>query len=166
MGYLLMQTDFGGTSGAMIGVAKIVSEDLKVFQISNVIPKFNIEKAAESLLEVIPFWPANTVFVSVVDPGVGTDRKASVALLENGSYVVSPDNGIYDLINRKMLIREIREIDQSINRYKGNEWSNKSDIFHGRDIFAYCGSRLAAGVITYEQVGDAYPLKEMIVYHG
>ena len=166
MGYLLMQTDFGGTSGAMIGVAKIVSRDLQIFQISNVIPKFNIEKAAESLLEVIPFWPANTVFVSVVDPGVGTDRKASVALLGNGCYVVSPDNGIFDLIDQKIAVKEIREIDQSINRYKGNEWSNKSDIFHGRDIFAYCGARLASGVITYEEVGEAYPSAEMTPFEG
>ncbi|MBR5755905.1 MAG: SAM-dependent chlorinase/fluorinase [Erysipelotrichaceae bacterium] len=164
MAYVLMQTDFGGISGAMIGVCKMVDRDLHIYQISNTVPKFDIKKAAENLVEVIPFWPEGTVFVSVVDPGVGTDRKASVARLDNGSYVVSPDNGIFDLIDRELKIEEIREIDQNVNRYKGNEWSNKSDIFHGRDVFSYCGARLASGVITYEEVGPAYDLNEMIRY--
>ena len=83
--------------------------------------------------------------------------------------IVSRQNifsGIFDLINQKIAVKEIREIDQSINRYKGNEWSNKSDIFHGRDIFAYCGARLASGVITYEEVGEAYPSAEMTPFEG
>lgn len=164
MGYLLMQTDFGGTSGAMIGVCKMVDKNLNIYQISNAIPKFDIKKAAENLIEVIPFWPAGTVFVSVVDPGVGTDRKASVAKLKSGSYIVSPDNGIFDLVNKELQIEEIREIDQDINRYKGNSWSNDSDIFHGRDVFSYCGARLASNTITFEQVGPQYALKDIVKF--
>ena len=164
MSYLLMQTDFGEASAAMIGVAKIVDKDLRVFQITNVIPKFSVRKAAESLIEVIPYWPAGTVFVSVVDPGVGTARKACVAILGNGSYVVTPDNGILDLLGKQFGLTEVREIDQSINRYHGNYWSDQSNIFHGRDIFAYCGARLASGVISFSEVGPEYSLKEIIPY--
>ena len=164
MGYLLMQTDFGGTSGAMIGVCKMVDKNLNIYQISNTIPKFDIKKASENLIEVIPYWPEGTVFVSVVDPGVGTSRKASVAKLKNGSYVVSPDNGIFDLLNKDIEIVEIREIDQEVNRYKGNFWSNNSDIFHGRDVFSYCGARLASGVINYEQVGPEYDIDSLVKY--
>lgn len=159
---ILMQTDFGGTSGAMIGVCKIVNEDLQIFQITNQIPKFNVEMAAASLLEVIPYWNSGTVMVSVVDPGVGTARRASVAELENGIYIISPDNGIFSLIHRKYPIRRIREIDPALNRYRGNEWSSSSDIFHGRDLFAYCGAKLASGVIRYEEVGPSYPLEEIL----
>ena len=162
MGNVLMQTDFGGTSGAMIGVCKIVDRDLKVYQIDNSIPKFDIHKAAENLIEVIPCWPSGTVFISVVDPGVGTKRKASVARLANGSYVVSPDNGLFDLLGRKLELEQIREIDQSGNRYKGNYWSNDSDIFHGRDVFSYCAARLASGIIDYEGVGAEYDLDSIV----
>ncbi len=162
MGNILMQTDFGGTSGAMTGVCKLVDPSLKIVQISNVIPKFDIAKAAENLREVIPFWPQGTVFVSVVDPGVGTMRKASVAKLKSGHYVVTPDNGILDLLNRELPIEAVREIDQSVNRYHGNVWSESSDIFHGRDVFAYCGAKLASGKISFEEVGPEYPKEEIV----
>ncbi len=163
MGYIVLQTDFGGTSAVMSGMCKLVSRDLKVFDLTHHVPKFNVQKAGENIAEVIPFWPEGTVFVSVCDPGVGTPRKASVAETFNGYYVVTPDNGTLTPIKEKYGIRAIREIDQTINRYHGNEWSDKSDIFHGRDIFAYCGARLAAGIISFEEVGPAYPVDEIIL---
>ena len=162
MGYVVMQTDFGGVSGAMVGVCKMVDPTLQVFHITGMIPKFNVQAAGASLKDVLPYWPTGTVFVSVVDPGVGTERKACVAKTKNGYYIVTPDNGCLAVINEAYGIEELREIDQTINRYKGNKWSVESDIFHGRDIFAYCAARLAAGVISYEEVGKAYPLSEMI----
>jgi S-adenosylmethionine hydrolase len=110
----------------------------------------------------MPFWPEGTVFVSVCDPGVGTPRKASVAKTSNGYYIVTPDNGTLAPVMDSCGIDEIREIDQTINRYHGNEWSDKSNIFHGRDIFAYCGARVAAGVISFEEVGKAYPVSEIV----
>jgi len=163
MGYVVMQTDFGrGSSGAMAGVCKLVDRDLRVYVITHEVPKFDIAAAGRNLAEVIPFWPEGTVFVSVVDPGVGTSRKASVALTSTGHYIVTPDNGCLDETDRLYGIKAVREIDQSVNRYKGNEWSTKSDIFHGRDVFAYCGARLASGVISFEQVGPEYPVSEII----
>ena len=68
------------------------------------------------------------------------------------------------MINKELQIEEIREIDQDINRYKGNSWSNDSDIFHGRDVFSYCGARLASNTITFEQVGPQYALKDIVKF--
>ena len=70
---------------------------------------------------------------------------------------MTPDNGILDIVDKALGIEAVREIDQSVNRYHGNEWSEKSDIFHGRDIFAYCAARLAAGQIDFAGVGPEYP---------
>lgn len=162
MNCVLMQTDFGCMPSAMAGVCKIVEPSLEIYPVAYNVDNFNIAKAAENLIEVMPFWKEGTVFVSVVDPGVGTTRKASVAKTEKGHYIVTPDNGILDLINKKEKIVEVRVIDQTINRYHGNIWSEKSDIFHGRDVFAFCGARLAAKVIQFEEVGKSYPLEEMV----
>ena len=163
MGYIVIQTDFGGaSSGSMTGMCMLVDPSLQVFDLTHQVPKFDIRKAGENLAEVIPLWPAGTVFVSVVDPGVGTPRKASVAKIANGCYVVTPDNGILQVLADTVGVSEVREIDQSINRYKGNPWSDKSDIFHGRDVFAYCGARLASGVISYEETGPQYDLTEIV----
>ncbi|MBR4828160.1 MAG: SAM-dependent chlorinase/fluorinase, partial [Oscillospiraceae bacterium] len=163
MGYVVIQTDFGrGGSGAMAGVCKLVDRSVRVYNITHEVPKFDVVAAGHNLTEVIPYWPEGTVFVSVVDPGVGTARKACVALTENGRYVVTPDNGCLEEIRNTYGIAAVREIDQSVNRYKGNEWSLKSDIFHGRDVFAYCGARLACGRITFEEVGPEYPVSEIV----
>jgi S-adenosylmethionine hydrolase len=110
---------------------------------------------------VVPFWPAGTVFVSVVDPGVGTPRRASVAKLKNGCYVVTPDNGTLTHMYYKVGIEAIREIDENVNRLKGTEGTS---IFHGRDLFAYCAGKLAAGVIDFEGVGPEYPVSEVVLH--
>ncbi len=97
---------------------------------------------------------AGTVFVSVVDPGVGTARKSVVLKTKNGLFFVSPDNGSLSGPATSYGVEAVREIDESVNRRPGSEWSH---TFHGRDVYSYTGARLAAGVISYEQVG---PLME------
>ena len=146
----------------MAGVCKLVDRSVRVYNITHEVPKFDVRTAGSNLAEVIPYWPRGTVFVSVVDPGVGTARRACAAMTSNGCYVVTPDNGCLAEVDDRIGRVSVREIDQSVNRYMGNEWSQKSDIFHGRDIFAYCGARLAAGVISFEETGPEYP-KEQIV---
>ena len=164
---ILFQTDFGIGGGVqMYGVCKQVDPELELYDLSHTIPTFNVIAASSSLRSVIPFWPEGTVFVSVVDPGVGTPRRASVALLENGCYVVTPDNGTLTYVQDEFGVKAIREIDEKVNRYKGTE---KVSIFHGRDLFAYCAARLAAGVIDFEGVGPEYPVDEIVrfpVYQG
>ena len=102
----------------------------------------------------MPYWPAGTVFVSVVDPGVGTNRKSVVLKTNTGHFIVTPDNGTLTLVAQSLGIAAIRTIDEVANRRKGSE---KSYTFHGRDVYAYTAARLAAGIITYEQVGAILP---------
>jgi hypothetical protein len=150
---LVFQTDFGLKDGAvacMKGVAFGVDPKLKMFDVTHEIPAYNIWEAAYQLKQTAPYWPSGTVFVSVVDPGVGTERKSIVAKSKTGHYFVTPDNGTLTFVAEDMGIAEVRQIDENVNRLAGSE---KSYTFHGRDVYAYTGARLASGAITFEQVG-------------
>src|SRR6516162_5929322 len=150
---LVFQSDFGlkdGAVAAMKGVAMGVSAELKLYDLTHEIPAYNIWEADYRLEQAVPYWPGGTVFVSVVDPGVGTSRKSVVMKTKSGHFIVTPDNGTLTLVASSLGIEEIREIDESINRRSD---SKKSYTFHGRDVYAYTGARLASGVISYEQVG-------------
>ena len=158
---VVFQSDFGlkdGAVSAMKGVAMGVDTSLKLFDLTHEIPAYNIWEAAYRLEQTVTYWPAGTVFVSVVDPGVGTDRKSVVLKTNAGHFIVTPDNGTLTLIAASQGIAAIREIDEVINRRKGSE---KSYTFHGRDVYAYTAARLAAGVISFEQVGKLLP-KEVV----
>jgi S-adenosylmethionine hydrolase len=151
---LVFQSDFGlkdGAVAAMKGVAFSVSDDLRIFDITHEIPAFNIWEAAYRLSQSASYWPAGTVFVSIVDPGVGSSRRSIVARMRSGHFIVTPDNGTLTLLAETMGIDEVREIDETKNRLKNSE---KSYTFHGRDVYAYTGARLAAGVMTFEEVGS------------
>ncbi|TNH09218.1 SAM hydrolase/SAM-dependent halogenase family protein [Testudinibacter sp. TR-2022] len=150
---LLLQTDFSlqdGAVSAMQGVAFGVDNDLKIFNLTHEIPPYDIWQAAYRLYQTAPYWQKGTVFVSVVDPGVGTDRKSVVLKTQSGHYFVTPDNGTLTLVAESLGIDSVREIDEKTNRLSGSE---KSYTFHGRDVYAYTGARLAAGKISFEQVG-------------
>jgi S-adenosylmethionine hydrolase len=154
---VVFQSDFGlkdGAVSAMKGVAMGVSPELKLFDLTHEIPAYNIWEAAYRLEQTVPYWPAGTVFVSVVDPGVGTNRRSVALKTKTGKFIVSPDNGTLTLIAGSEGIESVREIDETVNRRKDSE---KSYTFHGRDVYAYTAARLAAGVITYEQVGKLLP---------
>jgi hypothetical protein len=147
----------------MYGVVKSVDRELEIIDGTHEIPQFDTWSASYRLYQSMKFWPKGTVFVSVVDPGVGTPRKASVALTADGYYVVTPDNGSLTHLSKWVGIREIREIDESINRLGGKNTEGVS-VFHGRDLFSYCAARLASGIITYAQVGPAYPVDKIITH--
>jgi len=156
---LVFQSDFGEKDGAvasMRGVAYGVSSDLKMFDLTHEIPTFDIWAAAYRLNQTASYWPKGTVFVSVVDPGVGTDRRSVVLETKTGHYFVTPDNGSLTLVADEMGISAVREIDEAVNRLKNSE---KSYTFHGRDVYAYTGARLAAGVINFSEVGKLLPPK-------
>ncbi len=156
---LVLQTDFGtkdGAVAAMHGVAYGVSAKLSVHDLSHENTPYNIWEAAYRLKQTAPFWPAGTVFVSVIDPGVGTERKSIVLRTKSGHYFVGPDNGTFTLVAEDLGIAEVREIDEQANRRPGSE---KSYTFHGRDVYAYVGARLAAGVIKDAGVGPLRPPK-------
>ena len=154
---VVFQTDFGlkdGAVSAMKGVAMGVNPALRLFDLTHEIPAYNIWEAAYRLEQTAPYWPKGTVFVSVVDPGVGTERKSVVIKTKSGHFFVGPDNGSFTLIAESLGILEIHEIDEAVNRRKN---SQSSYTFHGRDVYAYTAARLAAGVITLAQVGKRLP---------
>ncbi|RPF61845.1 SAM hydrolase/SAM-dependent halogenase family protein [Helicobacter pylori] len=156
---LILQTDFSlkdGAVSAMKGVAFSVDSNLKIFDLTHEIPPYNIWEGAYRLYQTASYWPKGSVFVSVVDPGVGTNRKSVVLKTKNGQYFVSPDNGTLTLVAQTLGIDSVREIDEKTNRLKGSE---KSYTFHGRDVYAYTGARLASGAITFDQVGPELPIK-------
>lgn len=134
----------------MKGVAYQVDAGLRMFDITHEIPAYNIWEAAFRLKQTVSYWPSGTVFVSVVDPGVGTARKSVVAKLTTGQFIVTPDNGTLTFLAEHPGITELRLIDETRNRLPGSE---KSYTFHGRDVYAYTGARLAGGAISFEDVG-------------
>jgi S-adenosylmethionine hydrolase len=157
---LVMLTDFGtqdGAVSAMKGVAYSVSQDLLISDLSHENPSIFV--GAYRLYQAEQFWPPGTVFVAVVDPGVGTARLSVVLKTLTGHYFVGPDNGLLSLVAERDGIAGLRRIDESTNRRPG---SNDSHTFHGRDVFAYTGARLAAGVISFEQVGPPLAPQSLI----
>lgn len=158
---IVMQSDFGlvdGAVSAMEGVAFSVDGSLRVRHLTHDITPYNIFEASYRLFQTVEYWDTGTTFVSVVDPGVGSQRKSVVALTKLGHYIVTPDNGTLTHINKYMGIVAIREISEVTNRRANTE---ASYTFHGRDVYAYTGARLAAGVITFEEVGPELALSEI-----
>ena len=150
---LIFQSDFGYADGAvcaMYGVAEGVCQDLRVYDLTHDIPQYDIWEASYRLIQTVSYWPAGSVFVSVVDPGVGSTRRSIAVRTQTGQYVITPDNGTLTHIKRMCGISEARIIDESVNRLPN---SGESYTFHGRDIYAYTGARLASGAIAFEQVG-------------
>lgn len=150
---IVYQTDFGlkdGAVSAMKGVAHDVDPGIPLYDLTHEIPAYNIWEAAYRLNQTIMFWPKGTVFVSVVDPGVGTARKPVVMRTGSGHYIVTPDNGTLTLVAESLGVDGLREIDTLINRRPGSEGSH---TFHGRDIFSFTAAKLAAGRISFAQVG-------------
>jgi S-adenosylmethionine hydrolase len=150
---LVLQTDFGlkdGAVAAMRGVAAGVSPRLIVHDLSHENTPFDIWEAAYRLKQAAPYWPEGTVFVSVVDPGVGTSRKSIVLKTKSGHFFVTPENGTLTLVAEELGIAAVREIDETKNRRSGSE---RSHTFHGRDVYVYVGARLAANAIAFDDVG-------------
>jgi S-adenosylmethionine hydrolase len=150
---VVFMSDFGledGAVSAMKGVAFSVSHKIRIFDVTHEISPFNIYEAAHRLHQVARYWPSGTVFVSIIDPGVGSERKSIVMKTKSGHYFVSPDNGTLTLIANALGVESVREIDETKNRLPGSE---ASYTFHGRDVYAYTGARLAAEAITFEEVG-------------
>ena len=159
---LVLQSDFGTADGAvsaMYGVAVGVSPELRICDLTHEIPQYDIWEASYRLIQTIAYWPEGTVFVSVVDPGVGSERRSIVVRTKGGRYVVTPDNGTLTHVKRMMGIVEAREIDETVNRLAG---SGESYTFHGRDVFVYTGARLASGVIDYAGVGPQIDVESIV----
>jgi S-adenosylmethionine hydrolase len=162
---LVLQTDFGtkdGAVAAMKGVAAGIDPKLAIFDLTHENTPFDIWEAAYRLKQAAPYWPVGTVFVSVIDPGVGTERKSVVVQTKSGHFFVGPDNGTWTYLRESFGITAVREIDEAKNRRPG---SGKSHTFHGRDVYVYVGAKLASGELGFDDVGPALEPKVIELDH-
>lgn len=150
-GLIALLSDYGEKDfyvGTVKGVIYGIFPGARVVDISHDVTPFDVREGAVTLLLAARKFPAGTVFVGMVDPGVGTERRAIAVETENDQFFVGPDNGLFTLVMQEFGAREIREI-------TNQEWmlTPVSDTFHGRDIFAPAAAHLARG----EPLGDAGP---------
>ncbi|MCK8059683.1 MULTISPECIES: S-adenosyl-l-methionine hydroxide adenosyltransferase family protein [unclassified Fusibacter] len=159
---LVFQSDFGlvdGAVAAMLGVAFEVDKSLNVQNLTHDITPYNVWEASYRLYQTAEYWPKGTVFVSVVDPGVGSSRKSVVAKTSTGQYIVTPDNGTLTHLNKYVGIVAVREIEENVHRRRNSE---NSHTFHGRDVYAYTGAKLAASEISFEEVGEELSVEKIV----
>ncbi|NTW95575.1 MAG: SAM-dependent chlorinase/fluorinase [Erysipelotrichaceae bacterium] len=160
---IVLQTDFTFKEGAvavMKGVIKCIDRDLEIIDLTHEIPQYDTYSASFRLRQVLPFYPTGTIFVSVVDPAVGSSRKACIAKTKSGHYIVTPDNLSLTHVDRYLGLLEVREIDKKW-RYQSDY---SSEVFHGRDVFAYVGALLASGQVAYEEFGKTYSDYQVLSY--
>jgi S-adenosylmethionine hydrolase len=141
---VVFMTDFGTANDAVAicrAVIYGIAPEVRLTDITHQVTPFQIEEAARFLAGVTPYYPAGTIFLVVVDPGVGTTRKAIVVKSKKGQYFVLPDNGIITpVIERDGL--------QSAHEITNRSWMISdaiSSTFHGRDIFSPTAAHLAGG---------------------
>ncbi|MEO0794482.1 MAG: SAM-dependent chlorinase/fluorinase [Verrucomicrobiota bacterium] len=149
---LALLTDFGDRDwyvAAMKAVALSIDASLPIVDICHTINPGDIRSAAFILSQCWREFPTGTVFVVVVDPGVGTDRPP-IALEADGRFFVGPDNGLFGWLGNAVI-----QCHDITNATLFRECV--SHTFHGRDIFAPVGARLAAGLANLDQVGPAHP---------
>ena len=144
MSRILLLTDFGTRDGypaAMKGVIWSIAPQAEVVDLAHDIPPQDVLAAALTLGRTAPYFPAGTIFVAVVDPGVGTPRRPLAARL-GGHLFVAPDNGLLTLV-----LQTAAAPVELVHLDKPQYWLPQvSRTFHGRDIFAPVGAHLANGV--------------------
>lgn len=168
---LVLMTDFGLKDGAVAamkgvaqGVARNLARPLPITDLTHDIPPFDIAEAAYRLRQTAPYWPIGTVFVTVVDPGVGTARKSVAALDAGGRIFVCPDNGLLTHLADEIGFDGLREIDEIAHRLPG---SSESFTFLGRDLYAFIGARLACGDLEFDDIGPSLPkITRLEVHHA
>ena len=157
---IVFMTDFGVLDDSVAicrGVMYGILPDVRIVDLTHQVRPFSIGDAALYLDGATPYYPAGTVFVVVIDPGVGSTRKAIVAKSKRGQYFVLPDNGLLTLVEQHDGIEAVHEITNT-------GWmigSKLSSTFHGRDIFSPVGAHLARGE-DWTKVGPEMPVKDLV----
>ena len=141
---IVFMTDFGSANDA-VAICKAVivgiAPNARIMDITHQVTPFSIEEGARFLEGVTPYYPPGTVFLVVIDPGVGTSRKAVIVKSKKGQYFVLPDNGLVTLVTDRDGFEGAHEITNTA-------WmigDKISSTFHGRDIFSPAAAHLAAG---------------------
>ena len=147
-GLLTLTTDFGTRDhyvGSMKGVVAAVAPDVRVVDITHQVPRFDIAAGAFAIAQAYRHFPIATVHVVVVDPGVGSSRRP-LAARADGHTFVAPDNGVLSQVLGAADVLEARLIRPR------HGLAVLSRTFHGRDLFAPVGARLASG-LPFDEVG-------------
>src|ERR1700719_4288089 len=141
---IVFMTDFG-TANDAVAICRAVmfgiAPDARITDITHQVTPFQIEEASRFLYGVTPYYPSGTVFLVVVDPGVGTSRKAVIVKSKKGQFFVVPDNGLVSAVIDRDGFEGAREI-------TNQHWMIEAAIsstFHGRDIFSPAAAHLAEG---------------------
>jgi S-adenosyl-L-methionine hydrolase (adenosine-forming) len=157
---IVFMTDFGVLDDSVAicrGVMYGIMPNVRIVDLTHQVTPFSIFDGARYLFGATPYYPAGTVFVVVVDPTVGSSRKAIVAHSKKGQYFVLPDNGVITLVEQRDGIDAVHEITNT-------EWmigSKLSSTFHGRDIFSPVGAHVARGD-DWTKVGPEMPVKDLV----
>ena len=157
---IVFMTDFGVVDDSVAicrGVMYSIMPTVRVVDLTHEVTPFSILDGARFLYGATPYYPQGTVFVVVVDPTVGSTRKAIVAKSKRGQYFVLPDNGLLTLVEQRDGIEAVHEI-------KNTEWmigTKLSSTFHGRDIFSPVGAHLARGD-DWTKVGPQVPVASLV----
>ncbi len=142
-------TDFGYKDpyvGVMKGVIKSINSDVEIVDLTHGITRHSVLEAAVNLLVSAKYFPQGTIFVVVVDPGVGSERRA--LLVETNNYIlIGPDNGCLSLLMERDGVKRVFDVSDSQYRL-----SKISSTFHGRDVFAPIAAWVSRGV-PLENIG-------------
>jgi S-adenosylmethionine hydrolase len=143
MPIITLTTDFGladGYVGTMQGVILSIAPQATVVNLSHQVPAQDVRAGAWILYQAVPYFPADTIHVIVVDPGVGSDRKALAVRTSQGTFV-APDNGVLSYVLNLVAVDEAVSLTNPAYRLPA-----VSATFHGRDIFAPAAAHLANGL--------------------
>jgi S-adenosylmethionine hydrolase len=157
---IVFMTDFGEVDDSVAicrGVMYSIMPEVRIVDLTHQVTPFSILDGARFLYGATPYYPAGTVFVVVVDPTVGSTRKAIVAKSRRGQYFVLPDNGVLTLVEQRDGIEGVHEITNP-------DWmigTKMSSTFHGRDIFSPVGAHVARGE-DWTKVGPEMPVASLV----
>ena len=144
---IVLMTDFGLSDtyiGQMKSVILSIARSAQIFDLTHAITPQNIAQGAFLLGKSLPFFPDGSIVVSVVDPGVGTSRKA-IAIETDRHIFLAPDNGLLTAVVEHCAIQQCVQINEERYLLK-----NRSSTFHGRDVFSPAAAHLASGVPLLE----------------
>src|SRR3984957_13071585 len=157
---IVFMTDFGVVDDSVAlcrGVMYSIMPSVRIVDLTHEVTPFSILDGARFLNGASPYFPARTVFVVVIDPTVGSSRKAIIAKSKRGQYFVLPDNGLLTLVEQRDGIEGVHEITNT-------DWmigSKLSSTFHGRDIFSPAGAHVARGD-DWTKAGPEVPVKDLV----
>jgi S-adenosylmethionine hydrolase len=157
---IVFMTDFGTVDDSVPickGVMYSIMPEVRIVDLSHQVTPFSILDGARFLYGATPYYPAGTVFVVVIDPTVGSTRKAVIIRSKRGQSFVLPDNGLITLVAQRDGLEEAREITNP-------EWmmgKALSSTFHGRDIFSPAAAHLARGD-DWSKVGPSVDVNSLV----